>query len=117
MRRLSPPLRVIEPPPSMTTSRRVLRTFAVARMRIVTGLGPHENLIRPPARTAATTAAEGQLRGVPLPITRVGVAAVAAAGIEATPTTTASPHAHAIAATRRVIIASMVRAGHELATD
>jgi hypothetical protein len=78
-------------------------------MRIVTGLGPHENLIRPPARTAATTAAEVQLRGVPLPITRVGVAAGATAGVEANPTTTASATGHAIAATRRVVIAAMLR--------
>jgi acetylornithine deacetylase len=73
-------------------------------------LGPHENVIRPPARTAATTAAEVQLRGVPLPITRVGGAAGAAAGVEAKPMTTASASRHAMAATRRAIIASMVRA-------
>src|SRR5215216_4170634 len=85
MRRLPPPLSVIEPPPSMTTSRRVLRTLAVARMRIVTGLGPHENLIRPPAG--------------------------AAAGVEASPTTTASATGHAIAAPRRAVIAGMLRAG------
>jgi hypothetical protein len=44
--------------------------LAVARIRIVTGLGPHENLILPPARTAATTAEEVQLLAVPRPITR-----------------------------------------------
>jgi hypothetical protein len=79
-------------------------------MRIVTGLGPHENLIRPPARTAATTAAEVQLRGVPLPMTRLGVAAGAAAGVAAKPATTPSAAGHAIAATRRAVIAGMLRA-------
>jgi hypothetical protein len=41
-------------------------------MPIVTGAGPHENVIIPPAATAATTASEVQLGGVPSPITRVG---------------------------------------------
>jgi hypothetical protein len=35
----------------------------------VTGLGPHENVTVPPALTAATTAAEVQLAGVPVPTT------------------------------------------------
>jgi hypothetical protein len=46
-------------------------TFAVALILIVTGLGPHENRMIPPARTAATTAAEEQLAAVPWPTTRV----------------------------------------------
>jgi hypothetical protein len=70
---------VTNPPPSRTTSRRELRTLAVASIRIVTRLGPHENLILPPARTAATTAADVQLRGVPCPMTRVEAAGSAAA--------------------------------------
>lgn len=70
MRRRPSPLSVTNPPPSRTTSRRELRTLAVARIRIVTGFEPHEKLILPPARTAATTAAEVQLRAVPRPITR-----------------------------------------------
>ena len=74
MRRRPAPLSVTNPPPSRTTSRRELRTFAVAPIRIVTGLDPHENLILPPARTAATTADEVQLRAVPCPITRAGAA-------------------------------------------
>jgi hypothetical protein len=39
---------------------------------MVTGLGPHEKSMIPPARTAATTAAEVQLAAVPLPTTWVG---------------------------------------------
>jgi hypothetical protein len=35
-------------------------------------LGPHENRMIPPARTAATTAAELQLAAVPCPTTCVG---------------------------------------------
>jgi hypothetical protein len=50
----------------------VFITFAVALILIVTGLGPHENRMIPPARTAATTAAEVQLAAVPRPTTRVG---------------------------------------------
>jgi hypothetical protein len=53
--------------------------LAVARIRIVTRLEPHENRILPPARTAATTAEEVQLRAVPRPITRVEAAASTAA--------------------------------------
>ena len=81
------PLSVTDPPPSRTTSRRELRTLAVARIRIVTGLGPQENVILPPARTAATTAEEVQLRAVPRPITRVDTAAgcTAANGADETP--------------------------------
>jgi hypothetical protein len=41
-------------------------------MVIVTGAGPQSKVITPPAATAATTAAEVQLAGVPLPITRSG---------------------------------------------
>jgi hypothetical protein len=36
---------------------------------MVTGRGPHENVITPPAATARTTACEVQLAGVPWPIT------------------------------------------------
>ncbi|MGO9904972.1 MAG: hypothetical protein ACLPY3_04520 [Solirubrobacteraceae bacterium] len=49
-------------------------TLAVAFIRIVTGRGPHEKRMIPPARTAATTAAEVQLAGVPCPTTRFGCA-------------------------------------------
>ena len=51
-------------------------TLAVAFMRIVTGLGPHEKRMIPPARTAATTAADVQLAGVPRPTMRLGVRGV-----------------------------------------
>jgi hypothetical protein len=68
-------------------------------MRIVTGVGPHENLILPPARTAATTAAEVQLRAVPCPITR----GEAPAAVEAGPAQAASALTHATAAARQVI--------------
>jgi hypothetical protein len=68
-------------------------------MRIVTGLGPHENLILPPARTAATTADEVQLRAVPLPMTRVA----APASVEAGPTQAASALTHATTMARRPI--------------
>jgi hypothetical protein len=47
-------------------------TLAVVVILIVTGLGPHENRMIPPARTAATTAAEVQLAAVPRPTTRLG---------------------------------------------
>src|SRR3954469_23879840 len=99
MRRRPPPLSVTNPPPSRTTSRRVLRTLAVALIRMVTGLGPHENLILPPARTAATTAEEVQLRAVPWPITRVD----ASARVEAGPAHAASALTQATAAARRRI--------------
>jgi hypothetical protein len=92
--------------------------LAVARIRIVTCLGPHENLILPPARTAATTAEEVQLRAVPRPITRVEAAGSAAADgddetpgwgrdddacVEAGPAQTTSALTHATAAARRPI--------------
>ncbi|WP_308285369.1 hypothetical protein [Actinoplanes hulinensis] len=41
-------------------------------MVIVTGCGPQSKVIRPPAATAFTTAAEVQLAGVPSPIVRSG---------------------------------------------
>jgi hypothetical protein len=47
-------------------------TLAVVLIPIVTGLGPHENRMIPPARTAATTAAEVQLAAVPRPTTWLG---------------------------------------------
>ncbi|MGZ4271871.1 MAG: hypothetical protein ACXVFT_18595 [Solirubrobacteraceae bacterium] len=59
--------------------------MAVARIRIVTGLDPHEKLILPPARTAATTAEEVQLPAVPRPITRAPATGwTAATGDDAT---------------------------------
>jgi hypothetical protein len=73
--------------------------LAVAPIWIVTGLGPHENLILPPARTAATTADEVQLRAVPLPITRVE----APASLDAGPAQAASVLTQATAAARRLI--------------
>jgi hypothetical protein len=57
-------------------------------MVIVTGAGPQKNVITPPAATAATTASDVQLAGVPSPITRVGFdvsSAAASAGIAASP--------------------------------
>ena len=97
--------------------------MAVARIRIVTRLEPHENRILPPARTAATTAEEVQLRAVPCPITRVEAAGCTAANgddetpgwgrdddacVEAGPTQTTSALTHATAAARRPIIAGML---------
>ncbi|GAB2976885.1 hypothetical protein GCM10027184_28780 [Saccharothrix stipae] len=51
-------------------------------MVMVTGAGPQSKVITPPAATAATTACDVQLAGVPLPITRVGrvVSTAAASG-------------------------------------
>jgi hypothetical protein len=49
-----------------------LTILAVACMWMTFGFEPHENRITPPARTAATTAADVQLAAVPRPITRVG---------------------------------------------
>src|ERR1700692_4807055 len=72
MRRRPSPLSVTSPPPSRTTCGLVFITFAVVLILIVTGLGPHENRMMPPARTAATTAAEVQLAAVPRPTTRLG---------------------------------------------
>src|SRR4051794_8817087 len=89
MRRLPPPLRVTRPPPSSTIlGPLALRTFAVADIVIVTGAGPQAKLMMPPAATAATTAAEVQLPGVPVPTTRVGCdvsTAAASAGTGARP--------------------------------
>src|SRR5262249_4927937 len=96
-----PALSVTSPPPSMTTSPRVLSTFAVACMRIVTGLRPHEKRISPPARTAAITAAEVQLRAVPCPTTRAGAAAL----VDAKPIVVASAPRNAVATARRPVIA------------
>src|SRR5687768_11643286 len=73
MRRFPPPLRVTRPPPSRTTlALAVLRILAVVAIVITTGSGPQENVMMPPFATAATTAAEVQLAGVPSPIVRVG---------------------------------------------
>ena len=72
MRRLPAPLRVTNPPPSITTRWWVFSTLAVALITIVTGLGPQLNLMMPPAATSRMTAAEVQLLGVPLPITWLG---------------------------------------------
>ena len=49
-----------------------LRIFAVAVMVMVTGSGPQLKVMTPPAATAATTASEVQLAGVPSPITWSG---------------------------------------------
>lgn len=51
----------------------LLKTFAVWVMTIVFGLGPQSKVMIPPWATAATTAAEVQLCGVPFPITRSGL--------------------------------------------
>jgi hypothetical protein len=47
-------------------------TLAVVVILMLTGFRPHENRMIPPARTAATTAAEVQLAAVPRPTTRLG---------------------------------------------
>jgi hypothetical protein len=60
--------------------RLVFMTLAVALILIVTGLRPHENRMIPPARTAATTAAEVQLAAVPRPTTWLGGRVYRAAG-------------------------------------
>ena len=60
-----------------------MSTLAVARIRIVTGFGPHEKRMWPPARTAATTAADVQLRAVPCPTTRAEAVPGAASTISA----------------------------------
>src|SRR6202020_1701137 len=70
--RLPPPLRVTSPPPSSTTWWLVFTTLAVAVMVMVTGFGPQLNVMTPPRATALTTAAEVQLAGVPVPMTRFG---------------------------------------------
>ncbi|GAB2835444.1 hypothetical protein GCM10027176_44720 [Actinoallomurus bryophytorum] len=62
--------------------------FAVAPIVMVTGLGPQENRMTPPAATADTTALDVQLPGVPFPITLVACevsTARAAAGTAAWP--------------------------------
>jgi hypothetical protein len=62
--------------------------LAVVFMVIVTGAGPQLKVITPPAATAATTAADVQLAGVPLPTTRSGrlvSTACAAGGTVASP--------------------------------
>jgi hypothetical protein len=46
--------------------------LAVLVIVIVTGAGPQENVMIPPAATAATTAADVQLAAVPWPTTLVG---------------------------------------------
>src|ERR1700749_1060298 len=88
MRRAPPPLRVTFPWPSSTTSVLVLRTLAVASMVMVTGAGPQEKVITPPAATASTTAWDVQLAVVPSPITWSGWAMLTggpAAGTAARP--------------------------------
>jgi hypothetical protein len=65
-----------------------LTTFAVADIVICTGAGPQLKVITPPLATAATTAAEVQPAGVPVPMIVVGFevsAACPAAGIAAWP--------------------------------
>lgn len=47
----------------------MLTTFAVRVMRMTTGRGPQLNVTTPPFATAATTRADVQLAGVPLPTT------------------------------------------------
>src|SRR3954447_17816592 len=84
MRRAPAPLRVTRPPPSSTTSGLSLKTLAVAFIVMVTGLGPHLKTILPPAATAATTAAQVQLAGVPSPITWSGLATDSACAAEGT---------------------------------
>ena len=122
MRRRPSPLSVTSPPPSSTTSRDVFTTFALALILIVTGPAPQENRMIPPARTAARTAAEVQLAGVPCPTTRLGcdvftaqpaagtgtgdtAGADALGAIDAAAGTLAAPrirpHAHAIASDAR----------------
>jgi hypothetical protein len=57
-------------------------------MVMVTGAGPQSKVITPPAATAATTAADVQPAGVPLPTTRSGLrvsTARASAGTDAPP--------------------------------
>src|SRR5450432_1043023 len=77
IRRTPPPLRVTFPPPSRTTRALVFTTLAVAVIVMVTGAGPQENVMTPPAATALTTAREVQLAAVPSPTTRAGPAAPA----------------------------------------
>src|SRR5262245_10899823 len=89
MRRWPPPLRVTLPPPSSTISGPVsLRILAVAVSVMVIGFGPQSKVMIPPAATAATTAPEVQLAGLPSPMTRSGCdvsTARASAGTPAPP--------------------------------
>lgn len=65
-----------------------MKTRAVACMGMVTGLGPQLKTMIPPWATAATSASEVQLCGVPFPITWAGLdvlTARASAGTEAFP--------------------------------
>jgi hypothetical protein len=91
IRRRPSPLRVTSPPPSSTTRALVFLTLAVAFIRIVTDRGPHEKRMIPPARTAATTAAEVQLAGVPCPTTRFGCAVSTGAPAPGTGTARGEP--------------------------
>ncbi len=56
----------------MTTFGRLLKTRAVAFIRMVTGFGPHLKVMIPPRATAFTTACEVQLAADPFPTTRFG---------------------------------------------
>ena len=73
------------PAPSITIFGPVsLKILAVSVSLIVTGSGPHANVITPPRATAATNAALVQLAAVPSPTTVVGVelsSGAASAGI------------------------------------
>jgi hypothetical protein len=66
----------VEDPPDAAAAQRHLaapvETLAVALITMVTGRGPQENVITPPAATARITACEVQLAGVPWPITWSG---------------------------------------------
>jgi hypothetical protein len=79
----------------------VFITFAVAAILIVTGRGPQSKRITPPARTAATTAAEVQLAGVPRPTTRERAAAAGCAEAGITDAHAASAHITPVKATAR----------------
>jgi hypothetical protein len=46
--------------------------LAVALITIVTGSGPHENVMIPPWATASITSCDVQLAAVPVPITMSG---------------------------------------------
>src|SRR4051812_26536151 len=112
MRRLPAPLSVTRPPPSRTTREEVLTTIAVAVSVVVTGFLPQRNRLRPPWARAATTAAEVQLAGVPLPTTRVGCdvsTARASAGTLACPAGLPNEAAAATAAA----LAGLAAAGFE----
>ena len=50
----------------------LLKIFAVSSRVMTIGLGPQSNVMTPPLATAATTAADVQLAGVPSPTTVVG---------------------------------------------